>query len=57
MISSRTESSDRALPAGLQTEQASSWRSSLYAEPTWVSVAWIVIPMALAGIAIFFAMR
>ena len=34
---------------------ASSWRSSLYEEPLWVSIAWIVGPLTLAGIAIFFA--
>jgi hypothetical protein len=33
----------------------SSWRSSLYEEPLWVSIAWIVGPATLAGIAIFFA--
>jgi hypothetical protein len=33
----------------------SSWRSSLYEEPLWVSIAWIVGPAALAGLAIFFA--
>ena len=38
-------------------KQASSWRSSLYDEPVWVSLAWIVIPMAFAGVAIFLAMR
>lgn len=32
----------------------SSWRSSLYEEPLWVSIAWIVGPVALAGLAIFF---
>jgi hypothetical protein len=33
----------------------SSWRSSLYEEPLWVSIAWIAGPLTLAGIAIFFA--
>jgi hypothetical protein len=33
------------------------WRSSLYDEPTWVSLAWIVGPALLAGVAIYFAVR
>lgn len=33
------------------------WRSSLYAEPTWVSLAWIIGPGLLAGVAIYFAVR
>lgn len=33
------------------------WRSSIYEEPVWVSLAWIIIPALLAGIAIFFAVR
>ena len=36
-------------------DRASSWRSSLYEEPLWVSIAWIVGPVTLAGIAIFYA--
>jgi hypothetical protein len=33
------------------------WQSSLYDEPTWVSLAWIVVPALLAGLAIYFAVR
>jgi hypothetical protein len=33
------------------------WRSSLYEEPVWVSLAWIIGPALLAGIAIYFAVR
>jgi hypothetical protein len=33
------------------------WRSSLYEEPTWVALAWIVGPALIAGIAIYFAVR
>jgi hypothetical protein len=33
------------------------WRSSLYEEPTWISLAWIIGPALLAGIAIYFAVR
>ena len=32
------------------------WRNSTYEEPTWVSVAWIVGPMVLAAIAVYFAL-
>jgi hypothetical protein len=30
------------------------WKSSLYEEPTWVSLAWIIGPMLFAGVAIYF---
>jgi hypothetical protein len=30
------------------------WRSSLYEEPMWVSLAWIIGPALCAGIAIYF---
>ncbi len=50
-------SADKIAPAQGLPKQTSSWRSSLYAEPVWVSVAWIVIPVACASVAIFFAMR
>jgi hypothetical protein len=33
------------------------WRSSLYEEPVWVSLAWIIGPALVAGIAIYFAVR
>ena len=33
------------------------WRSSLYEEPVWVSLGWILGPAFLAGIAIYFAVR
>jgi hypothetical protein len=33
------------------------WRSSLYDEPMWLSVAWIVGPALLAAIGIYFAVR
>ena len=33
------------------------WRSSLYQEPTWVSLAWILVPSLFAAIAIYFAVR
>jgi hypothetical protein len=33
------------------------WRSSLYEEPVWVSVAWIIGPLLIAGSAIYLAIR
>jgi hypothetical protein len=33
------------------------WRSSLYEEPAWVSLAWVIGPAFLAGIAIYFVLR
>ncbi len=33
------------------------WRSSLYEEPMWVSLAWIMGPVLLAGIVIYFVVR
>jgi hypothetical protein len=44
-------------PKPVIAAKTSPWRSSLYAEPTWVSLAWIVLPLGLAAIGIFFAMR
>lgn len=33
------------------------WRSSLYDEPLWVSIAWIVVPVALGALAMFLTTR
>lgn len=33
------------------------WKSSLYEEPTWVSLAWIIGPLSFAAVAIYFAVR
>jgi hypothetical protein len=33
------------------------WKSSLYEEPNWVSLAWILGPVLFAALAIFFAIR
>ena len=33
------------------------WRSSLYQEPVWVSLAWIIGPMLVAGLALYLAVR
>lgn len=44
-------------PKPLIAAKTSPWRSSLYAEPMWVSLAWIVLPLGMAAVGIFFAMR
>jgi hypothetical protein len=44
-------------PKPVIAAKTSPWRSSLYDEPTWVSLAWIVLPVSLAAVGIFFAMR
>ncbi len=31
------------------------WRSSLYEEPLWLSLAWVIGPTLFAGILIYFA--
>jgi hypothetical protein len=33
------------------------WRSSLYQEPTWVSLAWIIGPALFAAVAIYFTLK
>jgi len=33
------------------------WRSSLYEEPVWVSLAWILGPLTVAILAMYFAVR
>ncbi|HKO90595.1 MAG TPA: hypothetical protein VJU61_05560 [Polyangiaceae bacterium] len=33
------------------------WRSSLYDEPVWVSVAWIIGPTLVAALAMYLAVR
>ena len=40
-----------------EDKRAAFWRSSLYEEPAWVSLAWIIGPALLAGFAIYFAVR
>jgi len=42
---------------GPEGKRPPGWRSSLYEEPMWVSVAWIVGPALVAAIAIYFAVR
>ena len=38
-------------------ERRAAWRSSLYDEPIWVSVAWILVPVGLGALTIFLAIR
>jgi hypothetical protein len=38
-------------------KRLSPWRSSLYEEPLWVSLAWVLIPATLAALAIFLTLR
>lgn len=52
MNSSQKKAAPKPLGQG-----ASSWRSSLYEEPLWVSLAWVLGPVALAALGILFALR
>ena len=42
---------------GPDEKRPAGWRSSLYSEPMWVSVAWLLGPIAVGAIGIFFAVR
>jgi len=33
------------------------WRSSLYEEPIWLSLAWILGPLTMALVAMYFAVK
>ena len=33
------------------------WKSSLYEEPAWVSLAWILAPILIAALLLYFAIR
>jgi hypothetical protein len=48
---------DRTASSSLDGQRPPFWRNSLYEEPTWVSLAWIIGPALVAGIAIYFAVR
>jgi hypothetical protein len=43
--------------ARLLTQRVRFWRGSLYEEPMWVSLAWIIGPVLTAGLAIYLAVR
>lgn len=42
---------------GPEGKRPPAWKSSLYEEPDWVSLAWIIGPMLLAGVAIYLSVR
>lgn len=42
---------------GPDEKPPAAWRSSLYDEPVWVSVAWIVGPSLLALVGVYLALR
>jgi hypothetical protein len=48
---------DKAALLGPQGKIPAPWKSSLYDEPLWVSVAWILVPVLVGGIAIYFSVR
>jgi hypothetical protein len=33
------------------------WRSSLYKEPVWVSLVWLLVPVCLVTVTLYFALR
>jgi hypothetical protein len=48
---------DNASLIGPEGKRPAPWRNSLYAEPAWVSVAWIMVPIVIAALVIYFALR
>jgi hypothetical protein len=46
------EKSSPLLPAGTRSPW---WRSSLYTEPFWVSLAWLLIPLGVALFVVYLA--
>lgn len=42
---------------GPDEKRPAPWRSSLYQEPLWVSVMWVLGPTLLAAVGIYFAVR
>jgi hypothetical protein len=42
---------------GPDGKRPAAWKSSLYDEPNWVSLAWIIGPMLFAGVAIYLSVR
>lgn len=50
-------SRDKAALIDPNGKRPAPWRSSLYMEPTWVSLAWIIVPSLFAVIAIYFAVK
>lgn len=56
-----TEQSDNpSLPVSPSTSSKGSpirWGNSLAEEPVWVSLAWVLVPLALLGLIFFFYTR
>jgi hypothetical protein len=48
---------EKASLIGPEGKRPAPWRSSLYEEPMWVSIAWILGPVLFAGIAIYLSVR
>jgi hypothetical protein len=48
---------DKGALIGPEGKRPAPWRSSLYEEPMWVSVAWILGPVVLAAVGIYFSVR
>lgn len=48
---------DKGSLIGSEGKRLAAWRSSLYEEPLWVSLAWVIGPLLLAALGIFFAVR
>ena len=42
---------------GPEGKRLAPWRSSLYEEPMWVSLAWVLGPLVAAVLGIYFAVR
>jgi hypothetical protein len=48
---------NKATLIGHDGKRQAPWKSSLYEEPLWVSVAWILGPVLFAGAAIYLSVR
>jgi hypothetical protein len=42
---------------GPDSERPPPWKSSIYREPNWVALAWILGPVLFAAVAIYFSIR
>jgi hypothetical protein len=48
---------NKAALIGPEGKHPAPWKSSLYEEPLWVSIAWVVGPVLFASIAIYLSVR
>ncbi|HTV17582.1 MAG TPA: hypothetical protein VMG12_02900 [Polyangiaceae bacterium] len=48
---------EKAALIGSEGKRPPPWKSSLYEEPAWVALAWIIGPTVLAGLVIYLAVR